>query len=123
MALPQVSAKHLHSICFRQPCPNPLIYRWRELSGILTSQGFDLTGSTLISATEISCAGMTIVGNGSGPSGTEAWIVELPEARADPHAGALGSSIVPGRAVVGLPSSKVAIPSTSVRRTGAGSRE
>ena len=42
--------------------------------------GVDLTGWTLSLATAISDDGMTIVGNGTNPSGdSEGWVVRLPE--------------------------------------------
>ncbi len=55
-------------------------FRWTESTGmqslndILTSNGVDLTGWTLTQATGVSGDGRTIVGTGTSPNGTEAFI-------------------------------------------------
>jgi probable HAF family extracellular repeat protein len=53
----------------------------RSLKDVLEGQyGLNLTGWTLTDATGISANGLTIVGNGTSPTGnTEAWMVTIPE--------------------------------------------
>jgi probable HAF family extracellular repeat protein len=52
----------------------------RNLSGIMTFLGLNLTGWDLLSATDVSADGTTIVGYGINPDGdTEAWIAHIPE--------------------------------------------
>jgi probable HAF family extracellular repeat protein len=65
------------------PLANSAFY-WSASTGLvrmtdfLTSQGIDVTGWTLTSATGISADGKTISGNG-GLASTTAWIVRLPD--------------------------------------------
>ena len=52
----------------------------RELDVLLEDLGLDLSGWRLSNARGISDDGLTIVGNGTNPSGvTEAWIAIIPE--------------------------------------------
>ncbi len=51
----------------------------RFLEQVLIDHGIDLTGWDLTRATDISADGLTIVGNGSGPSGYGPWIATIPE--------------------------------------------
>ena len=51
----------------------------RSLEEVLTSQGVDLTGWRLTAARAISADGRTIVGDGFGPGGVNAWLAVLPE--------------------------------------------
>lgn len=58
-------------------------FRWTEaeemqsVQDLLDVAGVDTTGWTLTQATGVSADGSVIVGNGTGPSGTEAWIARL----------------------------------------------
>jgi probable HAF family extracellular repeat protein len=50
----------------------------RSLQHVLTTEyGLDLTGWLLVGASSISADGLTIAGQGSGPHGSEAWVVTL----------------------------------------------
>jgi probable HAF family extracellular repeat protein len=50
----------------------------RSLQDVLTNvYGLDLTGWTLTNAYDISADGTTIVGRGSSPNGTEAWVAKI----------------------------------------------
>jgi len=52
----------------------------RSLQQVLTNDGLNLTGWTLVNAYEISADGSTIVGDGTDPGGkTEAWPAIIPE--------------------------------------------
>jgi len=52
----------------------------RNFGDVLVNDcGLDLTGWTLRYATGISADGLTIVGWGLGPNGTEGWIATIPE--------------------------------------------
>ncbi len=62
-------------------------FLWTESTGMITVQSLiqndlnlDITGWTLISATDISDDGLTIVGNGVNPAGqNEGWVLRVPE--------------------------------------------
>jgi probable HAF family extracellular repeat protein len=61
-------------------------FRWTEQEGVRTIQdwleadyGLTLSGWLLSAATGVSADGATIVGNGSGPNGEEAWKITVPE--------------------------------------------
>ncbi len=55
------------------------VHGMRTLKSILEASGADLSGWRLTSATAISADGLTVVGEGIGPKGTEAWIAHIPE--------------------------------------------
>lgn len=68
----------------------------RDLAGELTDLGLDLTGWTLVEATDVSADGSVVAGWGINPTGdTEAWIAR----RADPDG---PSFMVPGLGPVGI---------------------
>jgi probable HAF family extracellular repeat protein len=85
----------------------PATFIWNEVDGmrdlamLLTSQGLDLSGWTLSSATGIAADNRTIVGRGVNPSGKpEAWLAVVPE----PDASLLGMTGV--LSVLGLAASR-----------------
>lgn len=51
----------------------------RSLKSILEGAGLDMTDWRLTSVTGVSADGMTVVGEGIGPKGPEAWIATIPE--------------------------------------------
>jgi probable HAF family extracellular repeat protein len=51
----------------------------RQVRDLLAEYGATTPGWTLYEATGVSADGATIVGNGSGPSGQQAWIATIPE--------------------------------------------
>lgn len=55
------------------------VHGMRSLRSVLVASGVDLTGWRLTSATAMSADGLTIVGEGVGPRGPEAWIATIPE--------------------------------------------